>query len=224
MVEDDPNICELVQLYVEKEGYQFITRYQGEKGMEAYYEEDPDFVILDIMLPEVSGWEICKEIRRDNPLVPIIMLTGKGESYDKIRGLELGADDYVVKPFDPNELIARMKAVMRRANLLDATKEKIELNSLTIDMKQYKVYLDGEEVVMPPKELELLYFFASNRNQVFTRQQLLDHIWGYDFDGDSRTIDVHVKRIREKLNTDSLKWSLKTIRGVGYKFEECPNR
>ncbi len=215
IVEDDPNICELIKLYTEKQGYLVITASNGEEGLERYFDENPDLVILDIMLPKMNGWEICQEIRRDQ-MTPIIMLTAKGESYDKIKGLDLGADDYVVKPFDPNELMARVKAVLRRTSQIQ---ENIELPNLVIDIKQYKVYIESIELVMPPKELELLYFLALNANQVFTRQQLLDRLWGYDYDGDPRTIDVHIKRIREKIGEQINEWSLKTIRGVGYKFE-----
>ncbi|WP_216827575.1 response regulator transcription factor [Alkalihalobacterium elongatum] len=219
IIEDDLNICELITLYIEKQGHIAIVANEGEDGLIKFYDDQPDFVILDIMLPKVDGWEVCKEIRSENSVIPIIMLTGMGESYDKIRGLDLGADDYIVKPFDPNELIARMKAVLRRTNGLVDESENIEWPSLSINMKEFKVFIGGREVTMPPKELELLYFFTSHPNQVFSRLQLLDQIWGYDFDGDPRTIDVHVKRLREKLGQPTSKWALKTIRGVGYKFE-----
>ncbi|QFT88183.1 Alkaline phosphatase synthesis transcriptional regulatory protein PhoP [Bacillus sp. THAF10] len=218
VIEDDPNIAELISLYIEKEGFSIEIAWDGEEGLGKYYEVSPDFVILDIMLPGMDGFEICKEIRRDNSGIPIIMLTGKGESYDKIRGFGLGVDDYMVKPFDPNELIARVKAVLRRSNP-SSLHEVVNIPGITINMNEYKVYVNNAEITMPPKELELLYFFVVNKNQVFTRQQLLDNIWGYDYDGDSRTIDVHIKRIREKLEEQSERWNLRTIRGIGYKLE-----
>lgn len=218
VIEDDPNIYELLKLYIEREGFTSLGAETGDEGLALYYDENPDFILLDIMLPERNGWEICQEIRRDNASIPIIMLTGKGEGYDKIRGLELGADDYMVKPFDPNELMARMKAVWRRTHPKDS-RESVQLTNLTINLMEYKVFYNQEELIMPPKEIELLYFLASNPNQVFTRQQLLDKVWGFDFDGDPRTIDVHIKRIREKIGEDAAIWMLKTIRGIGYKFE-----
>ncbi|WP_179298849.1 response regulator transcription factor [Evansella halocellulosilytica] len=218
IVEDDPNICDLLQLYLEKEGYNVIQSFDGEEGLAKYYEENPDFVILDIMLPKVDGWEVCQEIRDDRD-IPLLMLTGKGESYDKVKGLELGADDYVVKPFDPKEIIARMKAILRRTNPHLNSHENIDFPQLLINMKEFKVFRKSKDINLPPKELELLYFLASQPNQVFTRQQLLEKIWGFDYEGDVRTIDVHIKRIREKLGDELPYWSLKTIRGVGYKFE-----
>ncbi|KMJ58001.1 transcriptional regulator [Bacillus sp. LL01] len=218
IVEDDPNISELISLYIEKEGFQVACAGDGEMGLAMYYDSDPDFIILDIMLPEMDGWEVCKEVRKDNPAIPIIMLTGKGESYDRIRGLDIGADDYIVKPFDPNELIARVKAVLRRTHPA-YLKESVSFPDLLIHMSEYKAFYKNNELLMPPKEMELLYFLALYPNQVFTRQQLLDKIWGYDYDGDPRTIDVHIKRIREKLEKESTSWALKTIRGIGYKFE-----
>ncbi|GAE35175.1 response regulator transcription factor [Halalkalibacter akibai] len=219
IIEDDPNISDLIQMYTEKENFKSIIANNGEEGLSKYYDEDPDFVLLDIMLPEINGWDICQLIRKDKSFIPIIMLTGKGENYDKIKGLEIGADDYIVKPFDPNELIARMKAVIRRAYPAQELKEDIELPSLLIDITQYKVYRNDTQVIMPPKELELLYFLAYYQNQVFTRQQLLEKIWGMEYEGDPRTIDVHIKRVREKIGDHSPLWTLKTIRGVGYKFE-----
>ncbi len=218
IVEDDPNISDLISLYIEKEGLCAICAEDGEMGLSLYFDKNPDFIILDIMLPEMDGWEVCKEVRRDNPSVPIIMLTGKGESYDKIRGLDIGADDYVVKPFDPNELIARVKAILRRTHPINR-RESISLPDLNINISEYKAFYKDKELMMPPKEMEILYFLALNPNQVFTRQQLLDKIWGYDYDGDPRTIDVHIKRIREKLEEESTSWALKTIRGIGYKLE-----
>lgn len=218
VIDDDPNICELIRLYGEKAGYEVKHATDGLMGVEAFYDCHPDLVVLDIMLPSLSGWEVCKEIRRDFP-VPIIMLTGKGESYDKIKGLDLGADDYVVKPFDPKELLARMKAVLRRYNILNGDQEVLSFPSLVIDMKQYQIKYDEETMTLPPKEIELLYYLASHTNRVFTRQELLDQIWGYEFEGDPRTVDVHIKRIREKLGKTNPGWELKTLRGIGYKFE-----
>ncbi|SDZ51634.1 DNA-binding response regulator, OmpR family, contains REC and winged-helix (wHTH) domain [Evansella caseinilytica] len=218
IIEDDPNIADLLQLYLEKEGYSVVIAYDGDEGLTRYYDETPDFIILDIMLPETDGWEVCRQIRIDRQ-VPIIMLTGRGESYDKIKGLELGADDYVVKPFDPKEVIARIKAVLRRTSSHLVAKQTVELPELMININEYKIFRNGKEITLPPKELELLYFLATQPNQVFTRQQLIEHIWGYDYDGDNRTVDVHVKRIREKIDDGSPYWTLRTIRGVGYKFE-----
>ncbi|MBU9720937.1 MULTISPECIES: response regulator transcription factor [Bacillaceae] len=218
VIEDDPNISDLTELYLMKEGYQVIKALDGEAGLALYYDENPDFIILDIMLPKMDGWDVCQEIRRDRP-IPIIMITGKGESYDKVKGLELGADDYIVKPFDPKEVLARIKAVLRRTNPQFSSQENVELPDLSINMQEHKIIVNQKEITLPPKELELLFFLASNPNQVFTRQQLLDRVWGYDYDGDYRTIDVHIKRLREKMHLGSESWNLKTIRGVGYKFE-----
>ncbi|MFC0274845.1 response regulator transcription factor [Metabacillus herbersteinensis] len=218
VIEDDPYICDLITLYAKKSGYIVSSSNDGMKGLEMFYDNPPDLVILDIMMPKMDGWEVCSEIRRFDK-TPIIMLTGKGKSYDKLKGFDLGTDDYLVKPFDPNELMARIQAVLRRTNpTLDADKI-IEFPLLKIDLKQYKVTCEKQEIVLPPKEMELLYFLASHPNQVFTRQQLLDQIWGLDFDGDPRTVDVHIKRIREKLGDSNPYWMVKTIRGVGYKFE-----
>ncbi|GAA0465404.1 response regulator transcription factor [Alkalibacillus silvisoli] len=220
VVEDDPHISDLIKLYINKWGHDVIARYDGESGLAAYYDEQPDFIVLDIMLPDLDGWEVCREVRHDQKQIPILMLTGKGESYDRIKGLELGADDYVVKPFDPNELIARIKAILRRSHQYDQQYEVLEFTNLSIDLNEYIVKVEGEPITLPPKELELLYYLASHQNQVFTRQQLLDHIWGFDFDGDPRTVDVHIKRLREKISTNNeATWALKTVRGVGYKFE-----
>ncbi|MDG5788964.1 response regulator transcription factor [Evansella sp. AB-P1] len=218
VVEDDSNISNLLQLYLEKEGYIVIFSSDGEEGLSKYYDENPDFVILDIMLPILDGWEVCREIRKDRN-VPILMLTGNGEGYDKVKGLNLGADDYVVKPFDPKEIVARIKAILRRTSPHIEAKDNLELKGMSINMREYKVFRDGMDINLPPKELELLYFLVSQPNQVFTRQQLVESIWGFDFEGDYRTIDVHIKRIREKIEEESSSWSLKTIRGVGYKFE-----
>lgn len=218
VIEDDPYICELITLYTVKNRYIVNVANNGVKGLELFYDDHPDLVILDIMMPEMDGWEVCKEIRRFNK-TPIIMLTGKGESYDKLKGFNLGTDDYMVKPFDPNELIARIKAVLRRTNPTLESNVIIEFPLLKINLQQYKVTCDKQEIVLPPKEMELLYFLASHPNQVFTRQQVLEQIWSLDFDGDPRTVDVHIKRIREKLGESNSYWKVKTIRGVGYKFE-----
>lgn len=218
VIEDDPYICELIILYAEKNGYIVSTANDGMTGLEMFYDCSPDLVILDIMMPEMDGWEVCKEIRRFDK-TPIIMLTGKGESYDKLKGFNLGADDYIVKPFDPNELMARINAVLRRAYPMLGTNEIIELPELKINLQHYKVTYKKQEIVLPPKEMELLYFLTSHSNQVFTRQQLLEKIWGLDYEGDPRTVDVHIKRIRDKLGNANAYWRVTTIRGVGYKFE-----
>lgn len=218
VIDDDPNICELIRLYGEKAGYNVEVAHTGINGLDMYYDMLPDLVILDIMLPGIDGWDVCKEIRRDYE-TPIVMLTGKGESYDKIKGLDIGADDYMVKPFDPNELLARIKAVSRRYNMMNGESDVLSFPNLVIDMSQYKVNCSGEEMTLPPKEMELLYYLATHANRVFTRQQLLDQIWGFNFEGDSRTVDVHIKRIREKLGKENKDWQLKTLRGIGYKFE-----
>lgn len=218
VIEDDPHICDLINLYAEKSGYSVDIANDGMTGLEMFYDIPPDLVILDIMMPEMDGWEVCKEIRRFDK-TPIIMLTGKGESYDKLKGFNLGTDDYLVKPFDPNELMARVKAVLRRANPMLEAIEVIELPLLKINLQQYRVICRTKEIELPPKEMELLYFLASQPNLVFTRQQLLEKIWGLDFEGDPRTVDVHIKRIRDKLGEPNPYWKVKTIRGVGYKFE-----
>lgn len=220
VVDDDKNICELLKLYLDKEGYKVILAYDGEEAVAKFNSLKPDFVLLDVMLPIMDGWQVCLEIRKTSN-VPIIMLTAKGEVFDRVLGLELGADDYVTKPFDTKEIIARIKAVYRRV-VSGGEKEqskKIKYDKMEIDMVQYELKLDGEIIDIPPKELELLFKLASNPNQVYTRDQLLDDIWGYEYYGDSRTIDVHVKRIRRKIDNISDKWALKTVWGVGYKFE-----
>lgn len=222
-IEDDRNIVELIDLYMVKMGFQSVAAFDGEAGLELYFNEKPDCIILDLMLPKVDGWEVCKTIRLEDKNIPILMLTGKGESYDVIKGLELGADDYIVKPFDPNELSARVKAALRRTKLSEELKEVLTFSNFAINIKGFKVMVEEEEIKMPPKEIELLYCFASNPNQVLSRQQLLDRVWGYDFDGDPRTIDVHIKRVRDKLASYSSQWSITTIRGIGYRFEEKKN-
>ena len=220
IVDDEANICELIRLYVEKEGYKAVIANDGQQAIEKFKTLAPDLVLLDVMLPVKDGWQVCREIRAiDN--TPIIMLTAKGETFDKVLGLELGADDYMVKPFEPKELMARIKAVLRRSGGRAPEEETDELrfDGLRINQDTYEVYLDDKRIEMPPKEFELLYFLAKNTNKVFTRDQLLDEIWGYEFFGDSRTVDVHIKRIREKLEGENRNWGLKTVWSVGYKFE-----
>lgn len=219
IVDDDENICELLRLYLEKDGFETITVNNGIKAVEAEGKFLPDLILLDIMLPGLDGWQVCREIRKSSD-VPIIMLTAKGETFDRILGLELGADDYVSKPFDTKEVIARIKAVLRRSNTADDKDVKeVRFENLTINLTNYELIVNGTQVDTPPKELELIYHLASNPNRVYTRDQLLDEVWGFDYYGDSRTVDVHVKRLREKLEGVSQRWSLKTVWGVGYKFE-----
>ena len=217
--EDDKNIAELLRLYLEKDGFEVSIAPDGGKGLQLAEDEHPDVVLLDIMLPVMDGWQVCREIRRTSQ-VPIIMLTAKGETYDKVSGLEMGADDYVTKPFEVKELIARIHAVMRRTENSDSPAEKrLEYDKLVINLDSYELIVDGKKVDTPPKEMELLYHLAASPNRVYTRNQLLDEVWGFDYFGDSRTVDVHIKRLREKLEGVSDKWSLKTVWGVGYKFE-----
>ncbi len=219
IVDDDVNIAELIRLCLEKEGYTTIVANDGMKAIEKFKSEAPNLVLLDVMMPKVDGWQVCREIRRVSN-IPIIMLTAKGDTFDKVLGLELGADDYMVKPFESKELIARIKAVMRRYETKgqDITQEVVYPN-LIINLSNYELKIEGETVDIPPKELELLYFLCSNPNRVFTREQLLEEVWGFDYFGDSRTVDVHVKRLREKLEGHEKNWQLKTVWGVGYKFE-----
>ncbi len=218
VVDDDQNICELLRLYMEKEGYNVAIANDGVQALSTYRQFNPNIVILDIMLPKKDGWEVCREIRRSDD-TPIIMLTARGETFDKVLGLELGADDYVVKPFESKEIMARIKAVLRRSSSNTDEIQQVEYDNLVINLTYYQLKVRGELVPTPPKELELLYQLASNPNRVFTRDQLLDEVWGFDYYGDSRTVDVHIKRIREKLDGVSTEWSLKTVWGVGYKFE-----
>ena len=218
VVDDDINICELVRLYLEKEGYEISVCYDGRKAVEVFKDQTPDIVILDIMLPGMDGWQVCREIRRLSA-IPIIMLSAKDETFNKVLGLELGADDYVVKPFEPKELVARIRAVLRRYDRREEAPEQLVFPGLLINKSTYSVKVSGNDLDLPPKELELLYFLASNPNKVFTREQLLENVWGFDFYGDTRTVDVHVKRLREKIETEEFKWSIKTVWGVGYKFE-----
>ena len=220
IVDDDQNICEMLRLYFENEGYQIKTANDGEAGVNTFKAFEPDLVLLDVMMPRKDGWQVLREIREISSK-PVIMITAKGDVFDKVLGLELGADDFVVKPFDMKELSARVKAVLRRfttqANGDDS--EVIKYDSIEISKQKYELKLGGKSVDIPPKELELLYFLAANYNRVFTRDQLLDKVWGFDYLGDSRTVDVHIKRLREKLDGVSEKWVLKTVWGVGYKFE-----
>ena len=217
IVDDDMHIAELISLYLNKEGYETKQVYSGKKAVEVFTSFTPHLVILDLMLPEMDGYDVCKAIRKMSN-IPIIMLTAKGDTFDKVLGLELGADDYIVKPFEPKELIARVKAVLRRYKIKQEDIKQVVVPNMTINLSNYMVMYHGRELEMPPKELELLYFLVSNANQVFTREQLLDQIWGYEYVGDTRTVDVHIKRIREKLQEED-PWSIKTVWGVGYKFE-----
>ncbi len=220
VVDDDKNICELLRLYLEKDGYSVILSHDGEEAVVKFNALKPDIVLLDVMLPGLDGWQVCREIRKKSN-VPIIMITAKGETFDKVLGLELGADDYVVKPFDTKEIIARIKAVYRRVGQTSGENEikEVKYDKLSVNMTRYELRVDGKVLDTPPKELELLFHLASNPNRVYTRDQLLDEVWGFEYYGDSRTIDVHVKRLREKLEGVSDKWALKTVWGVGYKFE-----
>ena len=224
VVDDDGNICELLRLYLEKEGFETVTVSDGAKAVELFDTEKPDLMLLDVMMPKLDGWQVCREIRKKSQC-PIIMITAKGEVFDKVLGLELGADDYVVKPFETKEVIARIKAVLRRSGISEAKKErKVEYDGLYINMENYELRVRGKVVDTPPKEMELIYHLASNPNRVYTRDQLLDEVWGFEYYGDSRTVDVHIKRLREKLDGVSDQWTLKTVWGVGYKFEVAQNQ
>ena len=219
IVDDDTNICELLRLYIEKDGFDTAIANNGTQALKLFEQEKPDLIMLDIMLPELDGWQVCREIRKTSQ-VPIIMLTAKGEVFDKVLGLELVADDYVVKPFEAKEVVARIHAVLRRTNSNEAPNVKeVVWDKLSINLTNYELKVDGVQIDTPPKEMELLYHLASNPNRVFTRDQLLDEVWGFDYYGDSRTVDVHVKRLREKIDGVSPQWELKTVWGVGYKFE-----
>ena len=224
IVDDDENIANLISLYLTKECYETRIEHDGQSALDAFKEYAPNLILLDIMLPGLDGYEVCREIRRESK-VPIIMLSAKTEVFDKVLGLELGADDYIIKPFDSKELVARVKAVLRRYTEAPAPVEKkpdekrVEYKDLIINLSNYEVIYKGKPVEMTPREIELLYFLASSPNQVFTREQLLDHIWGYEYAGDTRTVDVHIKRIREKI-ADTDQWSLGTVWSVGYRFEE----
>lgn len=230
VVDDDPNIVEVLRIYFDKDGFAVISCLTGDKAVETFQTSQPDLVVLDLMLPGKDGYDICREIRKTSD-VPIIMLTARTDTLDKVVGLELGADDYVQKPFEPKELLARVKAVLRRTEKKESApanggdnaekNEVISYDGFTVDMARYVVTVDGKEIDIPPKELELLFFLASHPNRVFTREQLLENVWGYDFYGESRTVDVHIKRIREKLERPNVKvnWEIRTVWGVGYKFE-----
>ena len=220
IVDDDSNICELLRMYLEKDGFDTAVASDGEEAISVAARYNPDLILLDIMMPRLDGWQVCRQVRKTSE-VPIIMLTAKGEVFDKILGLELGADDYISKPFDTKEVLARIKAVLRRSSekiKKNAIKE-VRFDKLVINLTNYELIVDGKQIDTPPKELELIFHLASNPNRVYTRDQLLDEVWGFDYYGDSRTVDVHVKRLREKLENVSDKWSLKTVWGVGYKFE-----
>jgi len=219
IIEDDSNIAELLRLYMEKDGFIVTIAENGALGLAEFEKGEPDLILLDIMMPVLDGWAVCREIRAVSN-VPIIMLTAKGETLDKVTGLEMGADDYIIKPFEVSELMARIHAVMRRFDVSGGPEGKrLTFDNLVIDMDSFELLVKGKRVEAPPKEMELLFHLASSPNRVFTRNQLLDEVWGFDYFGDSRTVDVHVKRLREKLENVSNKWSLKTVWGVGYKFE-----
>ncbi len=219
VVDDDPNIAQLVRLYLEKEGFDVAVQIRGDEAVAAFQKNPPSLMLLDIMLPGMDGWQVCRAIRQISN-IPIIMLTAKDDTFDKVLGLELGADDYVTKPFEGKELVARVKAVLRRAAPGESEKDTLSFPGLTISLEKYEVHYQGKIVEMPPKELEVLYFLASHQNRVFTREQLLEQVWGFDFFGDSRTVDVHIKRLREKLqDSEQLGWQIRTVWGVGYKFE-----
>ncbi len=220
IVEDDKNIADLLQLYLEKEGYAVTIAADGGQGLEKFRAIQPDLVLLDVMMPVMDGWTLCRTIREESQ-TPIIMLTAKSETDDKVTGLKSGADDYITKPFEMKEVLARIEAVLRRADRSEpeANPRRLSFDKLTIDMEAFELIINGKKTDAPPKEMELLFYLASSPNRVYTRNQLLDEVWGFDYFGDSRTVDVHVKRLREKLEGVSEKWSLKTVWGVGYKFE-----
>ena len=221
IVDDDTNICELLRLYMEKEDFEVALATDGEAALKAFEAFEPDLMLLDIMLPRLDGWQVVREIRKRSQC-PVIMLTAKGEVFDRVLGLDLGADDYVVKPFEAKEVVARVHAVLRRSGIQSVQKaenKEVSYDGLTINLTNYELKVNGNRVDTPPKEMELIYHLASNPNRVFTRDQLLDEVWGFEYYGDSRTVDVHVKRLREKLEGVSDQWSLKTVWGVGYKFE-----
>ncbi len=219
LIDDDGDICNLLRMYLENDGYEVRVANDGFEGITAFRSYDPDLVLLDVMLPKKDGWQVCREIR-EHSNKPIIMITAKGDTIDKVLGLELGADDYIVKPLDIKEVFARIKAVLRRYTKREVSNgEIIRFDNIEISLQRYELRIKGKPINLPPKELELLYFLAANYNRVFTRDQLLDKVWSFDYLGDSRTVDVHVKRLREKLDGASDKWALKTVWGVGYKFE-----
>ena len=221
VVEDDHNISDLIRMYLEKEGFDVHTTFDGGSALELFRTVQPDMVLLDIMLPVLDGWAVCSRIR-ETSRTPIIMITAKSEVFDRIQGLEMGADDYIVKPFEMKELIARINAVLRRTEIPEDTRKRLTFDKLEINLDSYELTVDGNKIDTPPKELELLYHLASTPNRVYTRNQLLDEVWGFDYFGDSRTVDVHIKRLREKVENVSDQWALKTVWGVGYKFETAP--
>ncbi|MDO5325994.1 MAG: response regulator transcription factor [Clostridia bacterium] len=219
VVDDDPNIAQLVKLYLEKEGFEVTVETRGDDAVAAFQKNPPSLMLLDIMLPGMDGLQVCRTIRQIST-IPIIMLSAKDETFDKVLGLELGADDYITKPFEGKELVARVKAVLRRSSPGESEKDTLSFPGLTISLEKYEVHYQGKLLEMPPKELEVLYFLAAHQNRVFTREQLLEQVWGFDFFGDSRTVDVHIKRLREKLqDSEALGWTIRTVWGVGYKFE-----
>ena len=219
VVDDEKNICDLLRMYLEKEGYAVVMAHNGVDAVKTFASENPDLILLDIMLPQLDGWQVCREIRKTSDK-PIIMLTAKDEVFDKVLGLELGADDYVTKPFDTKEIIARIKAVLRRTSAVkEADIKEVKYDKLSVNLTNYELKVNDVVVDTPPKELELIYYLASNPDRVFTRDQLLDDVWGFDYYGDSRTVDVHIKRLRDKLKGVSDEWELRTIWSVGYKFE-----
>ena len=220
VVEDDRNIAELLQMYLEKEGYTVTLAFDGGQGLTKFRNLKPDLVLLDVMMPVMDGWSVCRAIRAENN-TPVIMLTAKSETDDKVMGLKAGADDYITKPFEMKEVLARIEAVLRRTDRATTEKKtrRLVFDNMTIDMDAFELIVSGKKIDTPPKEMELLFYLASTPNRVYTRNQLLDEVWGFDYFGDSRTVDVHVKRLREKLEGASEQWSLKTVWGVGYKFE-----
>ncbi|MGI5898810.1 MAG: response regulator transcription factor [Christensenellales bacterium] len=219
IVDDDKNILQIIKLYLEKEGFEVIEASRGDEGLKLFDNQPPHIVLLDVMMPGMDGWQVCREIRKTSN-IPIVMVTAKDETFDKVLGLELGADDYITKPFDPKEMVARIKAVLRRSQATAPPEKSVQYPNLNINMTNYTVTYRGVELDVPPKEIELLFYLSTHPGKVFTRDQLLEHVWGYDYYGDSRTVDVHVKRIREKLEgSDEYGWQIKTVWGVGYKFD-----
>ena len=224
IVDDDPNICELLRLYCQNESWDTVIAHNGVEALELFQKENPDMVLLDIMMPELDGWQVCRSIRKTSDC-PIIMVTAKGEVFDRILGLELGADDYIIKPPDKREMIARIKAVLRRSGgFTDKKKTIVQYDNLYINMSEHELVIGGKTVTAPPKELELLFFLANNPNRTFTRDDLLNEVWGYGYGGESRTVDVHIKRLREKIINVSTEWALRTVWGIGYKFETHDKR
>ena len=226
IVDDDINICELLRIYLEKDGFKTEVAINGIDAVNMFKSTDPDIILLDIMIPGLDGWQVCSEIRKTSQ-VPIIMLTAKGETFDKVLGLELGADDYITKPFETKEVVARIKAVLRRTatqNVATPKNKIVEYDKLIVNLTNYELTVDGKIIDTPPRELELLYHLASNPDRVYTRDQLLEEVWDFDYGGDSRTVDVHIKRLREKVEGVSESWDIKTVWGIGYKFDTNPGR